>query len=254
MTVAQKKKIVKSKTGWKKSVKKPVKPAKKQTLKKPENSKKTLNKKKSNKKPATKKTIEKKEKPLQSKKKDKIKQTDTGKKALKKTTAKSAESLKKTHSPKRKDNVKEKNQKPSNKPVGKKQKPAGKSKSFSASLSYREKELQKLIEKEKEKKLILKDMKGRNYCVVENCDYPAIVEDHCRIHFFGLFKTIKKKKQILEQDLLKKYYDSLVTKYSSAVFDHLFKDLFSDKNFKVAMKKVLDEETDELNSEEAFSE
>ena len=128
-----------------------------------------------------------------------------------------------------------------------------KSKSLVAKLNYREKELQKLLDQEKEEKLILKDMEGRTYCLVENCDYPALVEDYCRIHFFGLFKMIKRKKQIIEQDILTKSYRSLVSKYSPAVFEHLFKDISSDKDFKLAIKKFTDEEADDLEAEETFS-
>lgn len=140
-------------------------------------------------------------------------------------------------------------------PTDKKQKATVKarSKSFMPSLGYREKELKNLLEKEKEEKLILKDMEGRTYCAVENCDYPAIVESYCRIHFFGLFKMIKKRKQILEQDLLTKSYISLVNKYSESVFEYLFKDLSSDKDFKLAVKKFEDEETEDFELEESFS-
>ena len=128
-----------------------------------------------------------------------------------------------------------------------------KSKGFIVKLNHREKELQKLLEQENEERLILKDMEGRTYCAVENCDYPALVENYCRIHFFGLFKFIKKRKQILEQDVLTKSYISLVNKYSESVFEHLFKDLSSDKNFKLAVKKIVGEETDDLEPEEDFS-
>ena len=95
-------------------------------------------------------------------------------------------------------------------------------------------------------------MKGRTYCVVENCDYPALVEQHCRIHYFGLFKNIQKKKLILEQDLLTKDYKDLMDKYSPVVLDYLLKDLASDKNFNSAMKHFNDEEIDNPEKEDQF--
>ncbi len=121
-----------------------------------------------------------------------------------------------------------------------------------SSLAYCEKELEKLLEKEKEEKLVLKDMKGRTYCVVENCDYPAVVEGYCRIHFFSLFKVIKKRKQIVDQDILTKSYISLSHKHSEAVFEYLLKDLSSDKDFKLALRKFTDEEVSDLSDEESF--
>ena len=110
-----------------------------------------------------------------------------------------------------------------------------------------------MLEQEKEEKLVLKDMEGRTYCTVENCDYPALVENYCRIHFFGLFKFIKKNKLILEKDILTKSYISLANKYSESVFEYLFKDLSSDKNFKMALKKVAEEGTGDLELEDDFS-
>ena len=100
-------------------------------------------------------------------------------------------------------------------------------------------ELKKLLEKERQDKLILKDMQGRNYCKAEKCDYPAVVEDYCRIHFFALFKIINKKNQILQQDILKKSYTLLINKYSEDLFNYLLKDLSSDKNFKTAIKNFV---------------
>ncbi len=139
---------------------------------------------------------------------------------------------------------------PQNSLAGKKQKSGGKTAIFS--LSACEKELQKLLDQKKQETLILKDMKGRVYCMIESCDYPAVIEGYCRIHFFGLFKRIKKRKQILEEDFLTKQYDFLVKKRSPAVFDHLLKDLHSDRHFQQAIKKITDEETEGAEAEGAF--
>ena len=209
------KKTMKNKVSQKKIVKK--KPAKKITVKKKPAAKKKAVQKKNTKKPVNKKSA----------KKQPIKKI--------KTAGKIKAPILKKH------------------PASGKQKTTEqfKAKNSTPNLVYREKELKKLLDKEKEEKMILKDMKGRTYCAVDNCDYPAIMEDHCRIHFFGLFKMIKKKKQILEQDLLTKNYQSLINKHSPVVFDHLFKDLSSDKSFKLAMKKFTDEEIDDLETEDA---
>ena len=122
-----------------------------------------------------------------------------------------------------------------------------KSKKLKALLTQREKELQKILSKEKEEKMILKDMQGRTYCQMENCDYSAVAEGYCRIHFFGLYKIIKKKKEILEQDVLTKKISQLVNKHSEEVFEPLFKDSSSDKSFKTALKKITSEDTEEID-------
>ena len=90
--------------------------------------------------------------------------------------------------------------------------------------------------------MILKDLQGRTYCQIENCDYSAVAEGYCRIHFFGLYKTIKKKSEILEQDILKKRFSNLVNKHSEDIFEPLFKDLSSDKSFNLALKKISTED------------
>ena len=111
-------------------------------------------------------------------------------------------------------------------------------------------ELKKILDKEKTEQMILKDVEGRTYCSVENCDYPALVKEYCRIHFFGLFKVIKQKERIVAQNILTKSYLSLVDKYSETVFDYLFKDLASDKDFQQALKKITGEESHDLHSED----
>lgn len=231
-------------TGKKKAVAKKSRLAK---GKKKTPKKKVIKKKKITK--ASKKSTKKKKLDKKSTKKKTTKNL-AKKPAKKKATTKPAKKILKKTKPAIKDKtptLKKQEIKKSEKPTKQ-----AKAKSFSPSLNYREKELQKLLDKEKEEKLILKDMKGRTYCAVENCDYPAIVEGHCRIHFFGLFKMIKKKNQILEQDLLTKNYQLLINKHSSTVFSYLFKDLSSDKSFRMAIKKITGDEGDDLDSEEAF--
>lgn len=242
------KKPLKKKPTKKKVVKKAItkkKPAKKAVTKKPV--KKKVVKKTPTKKPLKKAVAKKALSPKSPPKKGGL--LKVGQKALKalsfrkKSPAPQSMALKSPQGEKEKKALKA--------PLPKTKKPE-KSKSQSPSLRHCEQELAKLLEKEKEEKMILKDMKGRTYCVVENCDYPAIVENHCRVHFFGLFEIIKKKKEILAEDLLTKNYETLKERYSPVVLDYLFKDLSSEKNFKMAMKKF-EEEEESLESEEAFS-
>ena len=202
-------------------------------------SKKASNKKKSAQKKSGKKTITQKSEKKEKKKKDKT-YSIKGKKH--KAPFKKAKAKKRSSS-----------QKTKKIPSDETQNQIKKTKKLKALLSYREKELEKLLIKEKEEKLILKDMEGRKYCIVENCDYPAIVDDHCRLHFFGLFKKIKKKKIILKQELIMKSLQALIIKYSESVFDYLFKDLSSEKHFKSAMKKISGEETQNPDTEEDFA-
>ena len=236
------KNLSKKTSGKKKPINK--KKAKKKAIKK-KITKKTPKKKKV----AQKKSIKKLSKKQLTFKKKKAKQSN--KKKVSSQTAKSKTLSKKQKSNKvslKKTLIRKTRDKQTTLP--KKQK---KAKTFVSSLSHREKELKKLLDKEKEEKLILKDMEGRTYCIIDDCDYPALVEDHCRIHFFGLFKMIKRKKQILEQDILTKNYRLLANKHSEVVFDYLFKDLSSDKSLNLAMKKFDDEETDDLENDETFS-
>ncbi|MCY4320857.1 MAG: hypothetical protein OXC37_00410 [Bdellovibrionaceae bacterium] len=114
-------------------------------------------------------------------------------------------------------------------------------------LKQKEKILQRILEKEKEEKMILKDMQGRNYCQIENCDYSETAEGYCRIHFFGLYNVIKKKKEILDQDILTKKFSNLVEKHSEEIFESLFKDLSSDKGFKTALKKIHSEDVEDID-------
>ena len=112
-------------------------------------------------------------------------------------------------------------------------------------LQFLEKQLKKLLSQEREEKLILKDIDGRKYCVVENCDYPAIVEDHCRQHFFSSFQTIKSKRQILDQNRLEESFKLLFEIHSFKILKQILKDLSSDKNFKLAIRHYPEEDKGE---------
>ena len=243
-TLAKKKLAKKNKS--KKTLEK-KKPAKKNK------SKKTLAKKKPAKKNKSKKTLAKKKPAKKNKSKKTLEKKQAAKKLKSKKTLEKKQAAKKLKSKKtleKKTLTKEVRKTPIKKNIKEAQKT--KNKTQILSLNYREKELLKLLNREKEEASILKDMQGRKYCLVENCDYPAIAEEYCRIHYFGLFKQIYKKKKILEQEILEKSYSSLVKNHSEVVFDYLFKDLSSDKDFKIALKKVLDEDMDDLESEDDF--
>ena len=199
------------------------------------------NKKKQTKKQVSKKTADKTIK-NSSAKKTKTSQKKPISKASHKTTKQNKKSIKTANKTKQKTTRKK-----DSKSVSQTQKKELKSKKLKANLIHREKELQKILEKEKEEKMILKDMQGRTYCQIENCDCSAVVEGYCRIHFFGLYNTIKKKKEILEQDILTKKFSHLVHKHSEEIFEPLFKDLSSDKSFKTALKKISSEDTDDID-------
>ena len=109
-------------------------------------------------------------------------------------------------------------------------------------LQFVEGQLKKLLDQEKEEKLILKDIEGRKYCIVENCDYPAIIEDHCRQHFFSSFQIIKGKRQILDQNQLEKSFKRLFDKQSFKILKLLLRDLSSERNFKLALLYLSEEE------------
>ncbi|MGI9548872.1 MAG: hypothetical protein ACR2M7_02690 [Bdellovibrionales bacterium] len=109
---------------------------------------------------------------------------------------------------------------------------------ISAKLASREKELEDLLNKENEDKMILRDMQGRSYCSVESCDSPSVVDSYCRLHYFAGWKIITQRKKLLEDDFLEKFLSKLVDKYSLSILDYMFKDLSSDKNFFSVVKKL----------------
>lgn len=115
-------------------------------------------------------------------------------------------------------------------------------------LSFLESELEALEKKEAQS---LKNRLGQDYCMVENCDYPAVIEGYCRLHYFAFYERITKKKEILEKDLFTKQFLELVNQHSESVLNFLLKDLSSDRHFKIALKKMyLDEEANDM--EESF--
>ncbi len=107
-------------------------------------------------------------------------------------------------------------------------------------LAAREKELETILDKEKENKQVLRDIQGRSYCLVESCDFPSVVEGYCRLHYFAGWKVILQRKKLLEENFLEKIFLQFLTKHSGAILEYLFKDLNSDKNFSSVMKKIED--------------
>ena len=240
----------------KKSSKKQIKKtAPKKTIEK--NSKKLAGKKSKTNKKKTKVKAKDNKKTAKPIKEKKVKKSSHKKNQLKKTKAKSTIANKKPNldtkktQPKsttadKKPNLEAKKTKAKSTVADKK--PNLEANKLNSNLKQKENELKKIIEKEKEEKMILKDLQGRTYCQIENCDYSAVAEGYCRIHFFGLYKIIKKKNEILEQDILKKRFSNLVNNHSKDIFEPLLKDLSSDKNFKMAIKKISTEETEEIEN------
>ena len=122
-------------------------------------------------------------------------------------------------------------------------------------MNFYEKELEKILNQEKEERRIVKDMEGRRYCVVGNCDFPAIVEDYCRLHYFAHWDYIMERKKLLEERFFEKAISALAEKYSDGALEFLLKDLVSEKNFAAVVKKLLEEEdqSESAGEEGAFA-
>lgn len=223
-----------------KSKKKPVKNLKKQTGKSTKN--------KSRKKPALKAKISRKTEVKSSKagrkKAGKLEKSRPVKKSLKKSDSKNTKAT-----PKIKSGTPKKLSQPKKTPLSLSDKASLEKQSGPAlikkTLAFLEEELDQVLEKKENR--VLKDRTGRAYCMAENCDYLALVDDYCRLHYFGFYERITKKKEILEKDLLTKQFLDLVKNYSESVLNFLLKDLSSDRRFNIALKKMfLDEEINDL--------
>ena len=104
-----------------------------------------------------------------------------------------------------------------------------------------------IILQEKKEPPVLKNRLGQRYCMAENCDYTAVVESYCRLHYFAFYERMTKKKEILEKDLFTKQYLELINQHSELVLNFLLKDLSSARSFNIVLKKMyLDEEISEI--------
>ena len=75
--------------------------------------------------------------------------------------------------------------------------------------------------------------------MVGNCDFPAIVENYCRIHYFSNWDYIMERKKLLETGFLEQSIASLA---KQPYMGFLLQDLASEKSFSAALKKIQEEE------------
>jgi len=223
-----------------KNKKKPVKSLKKQAGKSTKN--------KGRKKLALKTKISRKTK-VQNSKAGRLEKSQPAKKSFKKSPGKSIKNSGTKATPKIKSSTPKKLSQPKKTPLILSDKVSLEKQSGPAlikkTLAFLEEELEQVLEKKENR--VLKDRTGRAYCMAENCDYLALVDDYCRLHYFGFYERITKRKEILEKDLLTKQFLELVKDYSESVLNFLLKDLSSDRRFNIALKKMfLDEEINDL--------
>ena len=118
-------------------------------------------------------------------------------------------------------------------------------------LDIAKKELSMILEREKEEKLILKDMEGRSYCCVEDCGFSAEVEGYCRLHYLGHWEYIIKRNKILKKEILEKLINQLISDHSQSILNYLLQDLKQDKTFTSTVKTLLEDDED-IESEDAL--
>ena len=118
-------------------------------------------------------------------------------------------------------------------------------------LDMAKKELAAILNREKEEKLVLKDMEGRSYCCVEDCGFSAEVEGYCRLHYLGHWEYIIKRNKILKKGVLEKLINQLVSDHSQSTLNFLLQDLKQEKTFVSTVKTLLEEDED-IESEDAL--
>lgn len=125
------------------------------------------------------------------------------------------------------------------------------SKSEELTVNRVKEELQKIEERKQEKKLILKDMEGRDYCLFEDCDFPAIAGEYCRLHYIGRWDYIRTREKLLKIGFIEKKMEEILKKSSPNCITHFLGDFRSEKNFLTRIKPLL-EDIDNLNEEDLF--
>lgn len=125
------------------------------------------------------------------------------------------------------------------------------SKSEEMTINHIKEELQKIEERKQEKNLILKDMEGRDYCLFEDCDFPAVSGEYCRLHYIGRWDYIRIREKLIKTEFIEKKIQEALKKSSSACITYLIGDLHSEKNFLTRIKPLL-EDIDNLNEEDLF--
>ena len=226
------------------AVKKKKNLAKKKVTKK-KVTKKKVTKKKVTKKKVVKKKVTKKKVAKKVTKKKVAKKQIVKKKVVKKTPVKKKPATKALKKPSKvaSDKIKK---------VSVKKTPQKKLKT-SRKLELIQTELQQLLSREKEEALVLKDMEGRTYCAVEDCGFPSVVGEYCRLHYIGCWDNIINRNKILEKNLLEKLITELIGKYSEDVLDFLIQDLKQEKTFLSIMKSLLEDDEEIENEEELIN-
>lgn len=113
-------------------------------------------------------------------------------------------------------------------------------------------EIQKIEERKQEKKLILKDMEGRDYCLFEDCDFPAVSGEYCRLHYIGRWDYIRVREKLLKIGFIERKIEEILEKNSLTCITHFIGDFRSEKNFLTRIKPLL-EDIDNLNEEDLFA-
>lgn len=112
-------------------------------------------------------------------------------------------------------------------------------------------ELQKIEEQKKKRNLIVKDMEGRDYCLFEDCDFPAVSGEYCRLHYIGRWDYIRIREEILGTGYIEKEINEILKNHSPLFIMYFIKDFRAEKNFLSSMKTFLDDE-DSWEEEESL--
>ena len=112
-------------------------------------------------------------------------------------------------------------------------------------------ELQKIEEQKKKRNLIVKDMEGRDYCLFEDCDFPAVSGEYCRLHYIGRWDYIRIREEILGTGYIEKKINEILKSHSPLFIMYFIKDFRAEKNFLSSMRTFLDDE-DSWEEEESL--
>ena len=119
-------------------------------------------------------------------------------------------------------------------------------------MNWAEKELQTIAERKQEKNLVFRDREGRDYCLFEDCDFPAVSGEYCRLHYIGRWNYIKMREKILNSGFIEKTIRQLLQKTTPDCINYIIGDFRSEKSFLTSIKPLL-EELDTLDEETLFA-
>lgn len=108
-------------------------------------------------------------------------------------------------------------------------------------LNWAEKELQTIEARKLEKSLIFRDTEGRDYCLFEDCDFPAVSGEYCRLHYIGRWNYIKMREKILSSGFIEKTIQQLLKKTVPDCINYIISDFRSEKSFLAGIKPLLEE-------------